>query len=135
MNILLKAADGSIALMSLAEGADKEEAVRKFKESHPDENFGDYFEFQGELPLSREFRDAWIHNGKDVVVDNAKALLIHMKRIRHARNAALDLLDKEQLKQLPFPDKLREIESRKQILRDLPSNVKGLDWPDILERK
>lgn len=135
MNILLKAADGSVAIMSLAEGADKAEAVRKFKESHSDENYGDFFEFQGKLPLSREFRDAWVVKGKDVVVDNAKALSIHMARIRHCRDEALDKLDKEQLRYLSYPDKLKEIEDKKQILRDLPLKMKGLDWPDMLERK
>ncbi len=131
LRIILKCKEGSVAIMTLAEGADVDETVRKFKESHPD-TYGDWMEFKGKLPSSREFRDAWTHNGKGIVVDAAKASAIHLGRIRHARNAALEKLDKEHLRHLGNPDKVKEIEERKQSLRDLPSKVKDLEWPEGL---
>ena len=128
--IILKREDGTVAIMTLAPGADKEEAVRKFKESHPDE-FIDHFEYTGKLP-TRDFRDAWSFKNNKVVIDSAKASSIHIERVRHARNKLLDGLDKEQLRHLSNPAKMQEIEERKQLLRDLPSKIKNLDWPEIL---
>jgi len=135
MKIILKAKDGSIAVMSLVEGADKKEAIKKFKEMHVEDMYEEQFELkEDKLPKSREFRDAWTVNGSNIVVDSSKASLIHKKHIRHARNAALNDLDKEQLKYLSDVEKLKEIEDRKQILRDLPSKIKNLEWPDGLKR-
>lgn len=120
--------------MTLVEGADVDETVRKFKESHPDENYGDWTEFKGKLPSSREFRDAWTCKGEKIVVDQAKAQDIHLGRIRHVRNIELDKLDKEQLRHLAEPDKLKELDEKKQVLRDLPEHIKGLEWPDVLPK-
>lgn len=135
MRVLIKGQDGSVAIMTLAPGADKDEAVKKFKDSHPDGNYGDYFEFEGNLPSSREFRDAWTHYGKNVVVDKMKASNILIERVRHVRNEALDKLDGEQMRHLSNPEELKRLEERKQLLRDLPSKIKSLNWPDELERK
>lgn len=134
MQYILKGKDGSVAIMTLVEGADIKDAVSKFKESHPDGNYNEYLQYDGKLPSSREFRDAWTHNGKEIVIDKVKASSIHIGRIRHSRNAALDKLDKDHLRHLSDPVKSKEIENKKQELRDLPANVRGLDWPDILEK-
>ena len=134
MNIVLKGVDGSIAIMTLAPGADKEEAMRKFHESHPNEYLKEHVEYEGKFPSDREFRDAWTIASNRIVVDKDKAQDIHLGRIRHARNKALDKLDREQLRYLGDAAKVLEVEARKQLLRDLPANVKGLDWPDDLER-
>jgi len=136
MKIILKAKDGSIAVMSLIEGADKKEAIRKFKEMHVEDMYEEHCEVEADkLPKSREFRDAWTVSGNNIVVDSSKALVIHKEHIRHARNAALENLDGEQLRHLSDVDGMKEIEDRKQVLRDLPSKIKSLDWPDGLERK
>ena len=136
MKIILKAKDGSIAVMTLVEGADKKEAIRKFKEMHVEDMYEEHGEVEADkLPKSREFRDAWTVNRSRIAVDSAKALAIHKERTRHARNAALEDLDGEQLRHLSDVDGLKEIEDRKQVLRDLPSKIKNLDWPDELERK
>lgn len=134
MKYLIKNKNGSVAVMYLADDADANDAFKKYADSHPTEKFIDFFEFNGELPVNREFRDAWVHCGPNVIVDENKAMPIHLNRVRHARNAALVKLDSEQLRYLPDPDKLREIESKKQELRDLPANVNGLEWPSQLER-
>ncbi len=133
MSILFKGMDGSVAIMTLAPGADKSEAVRKFKEAHPD-TYIDHFEFNGKLP-SREFRDAWsVDTKQKIVIDKVKAKDIHLARIRHIRNLELDKLDKELIRYISSPDKLIEIEERKQLLRDIPQHVKGLEWPNQLEK-
>lgn len=133
MRIVIRGRDGSVAIMTLAEGADKEDALKKFKDQHPG-MYDDHFEVDA-VPLDREFRDAWTCNGKSIVVDKAKASTIHLDRVRNARNKALDALDKEQLRHLSDAEKLKELESKKQILRDLPANVKGLEWPNILDKE
>ncbi len=134
MNIILKGKDGSVAIMSLVDGADVEETVQKFKDSHPEGFYVDYFEYDGYFPLSREFRDAWTIKGTKVEIDNTKAMKIHLGRVRVARNRELEKLDKEQLRYLSDPWKPKEIEEKKQILRDLPATVVDLNWPDNLTR-
>lgn len=134
MNILLKGKDGSVAIMTLAKGADKEEAVRKFKECHPD-MYGDYFEFFGKLPSDRKFRDAWIHNGKGIVIDKAKAMEIHLERIQRAIDKKVEAISKEQWFHLSDAKKLQELNEKKQVLWDLPKNIKSLDWPELLNEE
>lgn len=134
MKIVLKGKDGSVAIMTLTEGADKTNAIRKFKESHDKGFYVDHIEFEGDLPLDREFRDAWTLKGSKIVVDSIKAASIHIERVRHIRNKELAKLDAEQLRHLSDAEKLKELEKKKQLLRDLPENVKGLKWPSILPK-
>lgn len=135
MSIIFKGRDGSVAIMTVTPGAGQEEAARKFKDAHPD-FYTDYFELPegSKLPSSREFRDAWTCKGEKIVVDASKAKDIHLGRIRHVRNIELDKLDKEQLRHLAEPDKLKELDEKKQVLRDLPEHIKGLEWPDVLPK-
>ena len=134
MKILLKGKDGSVAIMTLVDGADKEEAVRKFKEAHPKDFYSDYFEYKEELPKNREFRDAWVCDKKNnIVIDNKRAKDIHLTRVRHVRNQHLERLDKEQLRYISDSDKVAQLEEQKQLLRDLPANISGLEWPDLLK--
>ena len=85
MNILFKGRDGSIAIMTVAPGADKDEAIRKFKECHPG-HYLEHFEGDIELPQDRTFRDAWtLSNGK-VVVDKQKAAEISRIREEEKKN-------------------------------------------------
>lgn len=129
MNIILKNKDGNVAIMTLAPGADKNEAIKKFNEFHPD-----YCEAGENLlvPNSRQFRDAWTLKGNKVVVDVNKAAEIHLRHIRHLRDKKLAILDREQLRHIRNADKLEEIEQEKQLLRDLPQNYKfDIKNPDI----
>ncbi len=130
--IVFKGKDGTVAFMILAPGADKAEAVRKFEEAHPEGQYIENFEFNGKLPASREFRDAWTLKGNAIVVDDVKAAAIHLERVRQARNIELERLDKEQLRYLSDKWKTQEIDEKKQALRDLPVNIHGLDWPELL---
>jgi len=81
------------------------------------------------------FRDAWIDDN-GIKVDMAKARGIHMDRIRHARNEKLKELDIETMKG-------SDVQSQKQVLRDLPQTLnlsvaktpeelKAI-WPDQLK--
>ena len=127
--IILKSKDGKIAIMSLVDG-DVEDAVKKFQDSHPE--YTEYYINDTELPKSRQFRDAWTLKNNKVVIDEAKASSIHLSRIRHARNQELDRLDKEQIRHLANPDKLKELDEKKQVLRDLPDKINTLEWPKEL---
>ena len=68
------------------------------------------------------FRDAWEDTGTAVQVNMPKARLIHMERIRQARNAAIEALDVAYMKALEAGDTIGQdrIATEKQILRDIP---------------
>lgn len=65
-SIVFKREDNTIAIMYLAEGADKEETVRKFRECHPGEYLEEYYE-NVEIPLDRSNRDNWKLVGDKIV--------------------------------------------------------------------
>lgn len=76
-----------------------------------------------ELPHhDRDFRNAWETDGSRVSVSMPKARSIHMNRIRQARNAKLEVLDREYMKavgrkQITLAD---QIEAGRETLRNLP---------------
>lgn len=133
MNIVLKGKDGSVAIMVLAPGADEADAIKKFHGCHPGMYHKEYVK-DVNVPSDRQYRDAWTLNGNSVQVDPIKAKDIHLERVRHARDKKLEELDKDHLRYLSDPAKLKDVEEKKQILRDLPKNVKGLEWPTLLEK-
>lgn len=114
--IVLKRNDGHVAIMNLTDGSDKNNAIQKFQEQHPE--FIEHYEYEGELP-DREFRDAWEFKNNKVVVNLDKAKMIHMERIRELRNKNLEELDKEQLRY----GMTKEIKRKKQLLRDAPVKI------------
>lgn len=120
--IVLKRNDGHVAIMTVVRPETDlvEDAIRKFKEQHPE--FIEHYEYEGELP-DRQFRDAWEFKNNKIVVNQDKAKTIHMERIRELRNKKLEELDKEQLKHLAFPGMTLEIEHKKQLLRDAPAKI------------
>jgi hypothetical protein len=64
MNIVLKSKDDSVAIMTIVDGADKEDCIRKFQQVHPE--YTEWYE-NVEIPKSRENRDTWkMVNGKIV---------------------------------------------------------------------
>ncbi len=133
--IVLKGIDDSVAIMELAPGADKEEAIRKFRECHPKGFYPEYHE-DIELPSSRVFRDAWKLSGNKVIIDEIRAKEIHLSKIKILRDKKLKELDVESLKALSDPDKLLDIETRKQLLRDIPQyykfDLRDPKWPKEL---
>lgn len=133
MKIIFKKKNGDIAIMTVVEGADRKEAIQKFLDAHPKE-YVDYYDYKGELPEDREFRDAWMLKDNKIIVAHNKAKQIHLERIRQARNAELERLDKEQLRYMLDESMLKDIEEQKKELRELPSKVNSLDWPDGLSK-
>lgn len=136
--IIFKGKDGSIAIMTLAPGARKSTAIRKFHEAHPDQYHLNPIEGSPIIPENRIFRDAWTIKDNEIVIDHKKAENIHLDRIRKARNDKLKVLDVETLKALTNPEKLQEIERQKQSLRDLPktiklTNLENPEWPQELQ--
>lgn len=132
MKIVLKGKDNSVAIMELVDESKKDEAIRKLNEIHPDKNYVQVGEGV-KMPENREFRDAWeVSKTGSVVVNKTKAKHIHLDRVRQKRNEKLKELDVETLRYLNDGDKLQEVEAKKQVLRDLPKNVDGLNWPKEL---
>ena len=74
----------------------------------------------------RYFRNAWTWETPDPVIDinMTEARKIHMAVIREKRNKKLQELDGETMKAITNPQRLAEIESQKQALRDIPETIK-----------
>jgi len=132
MKIFFKGKDNSVAIMELAPGADKMDAIKKFQAAHAG-FYEEYFEEDIEVPEDRTFRDAWKLQGSKIIVDGVKAMDIHLNRVRKLRNKKLEELDKEQLRYLSNPEKLKEVEDKKQMLRDLPQNITNLKEVECLQ--
>lgn len=129
--ICFKGIDGSVAIMELAPGANKDEAIQKFRDSQPEGFYPEYRE-DVKLPKDRQFRDAWVMQRGEVKVDQKKAEAIHLDSIRKLRNKKLKTLDVEALKVITEPEKLHAIEKQKQKLRDLPQQYQfDIKKPDI----
>lgn len=122
MKITLRGQDGSVAIMELASGADKDEAIRKLNDCHADKQY-EHVDGSFDVPESREFRDAWKMERNKIVICPKLAKDIHLERIRAARDEQLQKLDIETLKNISNPFALQKIEQEKQRLRDLPQNV------------
>jgi hypothetical protein len=135
MNIVYERADGHVAIATLTEGANVEDVVRKFRDCHPE--YTKYTVHNSiDVPKSRQFRDAWVKKDGQVVIDIPKAMCLHMKRIREARNKKLKHLDLDTLRNISNPTLLQEIEDKKQVLRDIPQTFKMVsldDWPGELK--
>ena len=76
----------------------------------------------------REFRDAWVSDGKTISHDLEKARDIQLKRIRLAREPKLEALDKEFMLAVEKGDdsKRNEAAAAKQALRDITEPLKAL---------
>lgn len=100
------------------------------------------------IPQDRTFRAALrFDEATGFSVDLEQAKLIHMARIREARNKKLDALDKDWMRATGQDDKVQAaaIEAERQVLRDIPQTI-DLDqaqtadelkalWPDGLAKK
>ena len=84
---------------------------------------------RSDLPKDRDFRNAWCPcPEKKITVDMNKAKEIHMGKIRKARDVELKKLDIETLKG-------KDVQSQKQVLRDLPQtfDLSQATTPDELK--
>lgn len=120
----LKHADGSVAIMHLVDGADLNEAVRKFSQSS-------FIPVEvspldpAAIPADRTYRNAWTRGlGGPIVHDMAKAKEIHRDKLRAARKTALLALDTEVSKALARGDAATASahETDRQRLRDVTAD-------------
>lgn len=131
-----KAKDGSVAITMFAPEIEhsaelKADAIKKFKEMHPD-TYTESYEGEYELPADNgNFRNAWTLMDNKIIIHKEKAKAIHMDRIRQARNMELEQLDKAHLRHLGDDAAIAEIASSKQVLRDIPQNYNWDNW-DVL---
>lgn len=75
---LVKRKDGSISITTLIEGNMADE-VQKWTDSAEVESFEELD--VSKIPTSRNYRDAWVHNGDAVGIDLEKAKKCHKKLI------------------------------------------------------
>ena len=87
---------------------------------------------EDELPRFRDFRDAWIHDGKTITHDMAKANNIKRDMFRALRKPLLEALDVAYLEADEKNDheEKKSVAARKQALRDI---TKFQDLNDINE--
>lgn len=127
MKTVIKYTDGSVTVMTLVDGADPLEAIRKWSDVNPGKYLSHRDMEDGAIPKDREFREAWTDTTPEAVIDidMPKARKIHLDRIRVKRNEKLAELDIEQIKasdQGRTTD-LETIRSLKQALRDIPQVI------------
>lgn len=81
----------------------------------------------------REFRNAWIHDGKNFGHDLEKARNIQLANIRSLRNPKLQALDGPYMKALEVGDSdaMKTIAAEKQKLRDLTEPLKAMKLGSI----
>jgi len=127
MKTVIKCTDGSVAVMTLVEGADLKTALRKWGDVNPGKYISHRQMEDSAIPTDREFREAWADTTPEAVIDinMVKARRIHLDRIRAKRDAELARLDIEGIRaeDLGLVDDLAKIRAKKQILRDIPQTI------------
>lgn len=87
------------------------------------------------IPSDRNFRNAWIKNGKVIEVDMPKARLIHMDCLRKVRDVELEKTDQELLRAIEDGKDTVSIKDKRQELRDVPQtfNLEEAKTPEALK--
>lgn len=128
MKVLIKNPDGTVGILHpiLDCGLTLDEIIAK------DVPSGVPYEIVDDsvIPTDREFRSAWKH---DLTIDIAKAQEITRNRLRIERQPLLEKLDVEVMKNIADPVKIAEIESQKQVLRDITKVVDALTTVEELK--
>ena len=122
MRIIYTRPDGGLSIVSPAPGVEIERILAK---DIPTDAIGVKVVDESVIPADRTFRGAWEDSVGVVVVNMTKAKLLHMARIRQARDAKLAELDTESLLAIESDDKLKQkqITDLKQVLRDIPQTL------------
>jgi len=127
MRIVIKTHDG-VQIMTLVEGANFEDALRKWADVNPNQYISHREMPDEAIPTDRSYRGAWTDTTPELTIDIdiVKAREIHLQRIRIKRNDELSKLDVEVMKAQDIGDteKLAQIRQRKQELRDLPTTLR-----------
>jgi hypothetical protein len=86
------------------------------------------------IPADRYFRNAWDMKSGKVVTDITKAKELKKEILRQERKPLLEALDVEVMKNIKDPVKIDEIESQKQKLRDITSDIDKIKTVDELKQ-
>ncbi len=73
-----------------------------------------------DIPTDGTFRNAWVQDGANIKIDMPKARVIHMDRIRVARDKKLEETDKIILRDEEQGKDTTALKAERQRLRDLP---------------
>jgi len=124
MPLIITRTDGGVSIGPMAAGADPAAEVAKWEASSAFRAAS--FEVSDTpvaLPANREFRGAWERAGAAVGVNMPAARLIHMDRIRVARDTELAAKDIEYIvaDERGRPADKARIAAEKQALRDIPT--------------
>lgn len=145
MRILYTRADGGVSIATSKPKADVERGFRELTdeeyialvwERSVPKDATSAFEIDDNYVLpDREFRNAWVQDGKTVIHDLEKAREIQLDRIRLAREPKLIELDKEFMMALEKGLPTEEVATKKQILRDITEPLKVLELSSIEDVK
>jgi hypothetical protein len=127
--LIIKRADGGVSVSHITSTVEAEGAFNQWAQSA----WGEWLPATWRVEtnptpsndVGRTFRDAWEDEGTKVQVNMAKARIIHMDRIRAARDEKLKSLDLDYMladEQNNQAEKDR-IATQKQALRDLPATA------------
>ena len=150
MKTVIKCTDGSVAVMTLVDGADFAEALSKWGDVNPGQYLSHREVDDAEIPTDRTFRNAWEDSGK-IGVNTPKAREIHKDRLRQIRAPLLAALDVEYQRadesetageDINDQDSVRQaraekarISAKKQALRDVTKHpaITAAKTPDELK--
>lgn len=118
MHFALRRADGGVSIMDIADPTKLDRSIAKWSIKH-----GAPLAVRQIDPATlpeRTFRGAWTDDGVAIGHNMAKARLIHMDRIRLARNAELEKLDKIIATNEDAGGRDAANRAKRQTLRDIP---------------
>ncbi len=138
MKTLIKCTDSSVAVMTLVEGADLDEALRKWGDVNPGKYLSHREVDDSEIPADRTFRNAWKDEGPSYIsIDMPKAREIHKDNLRQKRTPLLAALDVEYQRADEQGDAAlkAKIAVKKQALRDVTIHpaITAAKTPDELK--
>lgn len=133
MRIEIVRSDGGVSVMQIVDGT-PEEAIAKW-ETGGRHTMVSWREVQlADIPPNRKFRNAW---APGLTVDMPKARIIHMDRIRAARDRTLAQADTNLARAQDDNDGPEQARLRtlRRTLRDLPQNfdLSGATTPEALD--
>jgi len=76
---------------------------------------------RGEIPIDRAYRNALVDDGEKLIHDMSKAREVHLDKLRRERASKMEALDIELIRALGAGKPVKDIEAKKQALRDMPT--------------
>ncbi len=122
--------DGSVRITQVIDESNStiENEIAKWKSKIPVESI---HEIDRKYLPDRDFRNAWKHNGKEIVHDLEIARNIQLDRIRTARAPKMAALDIQYMQALEQGLDTKSIVAQKQALRDITEPLKAMVLSNI----